>query len=299
MKRSASRSPAAQGSPAAQVGRAEGAQLAATPAVEVVDLTVAFATRNEARFLAVDQCSFAVEQGEFFSIVGPSGCGKSTLLFALDGLLPYAAGEVRISGAKVDAPGWDRAMVFQDYGLLPWRTSLANVMLPLEVAANPRRLQASERKEVARHFLAKVGLDGFADHYPGQLSGGMRQRVGIARALATGAQILLMDEPFASVDAQTKDLMGAELLRICQQENKTVIFITHDLDEAVYLSDRVAVMSSRPARVKEIFDTPLGRPRPLEIRGSHEFAELRRQVWTSLRAEISTLSWQLSTEEQP
>ncbi len=177
-------------------------------------------------------------------------------------------------------------MVFQEFGLLPWRNILANVEFPLELAAARRKLSAAERRDVAQHYLQLVGLDGFHDRYPHQLSGGMKQRVGIARAFASGAEILLMDEPFAAVDAQTRDIMGVELLHVWEQERKTIVFVTHSIDEAVYLGDRVAIMTAGPTRVKEVVPIELSRPRPLDIRDTREFADLRHHIWQSLKAEV-------------
>lgn len=254
--------------------------------VEVDHVTIAFPTDGGGAFVAVRECDLTVRRGEVLSIVGPSGCGKSTLLFAMDGLYQPTHGAIRVDGVRVDRPRPDRAMVFQEFGLLPWRTVLANVEFPLELAAATRKLKPAERRGVARQYLQLVGLDGFQDRYPHQLSGGMKQRVGIARAFACGAETLLMDEPFAAVDAQTRDIMGVELLRVWEQERKTIVFVTHSIDEAVYLGDRVAVMTASPTHVKEIVPVDLERPRPLEIRDTREFADLRHRVWQSLKAEV-------------
>jgi NitT/TauT family transport system ATP-binding protein len=262
------------------------AQHAAKPGhVEVQDVTITFPT-EEGEFTAVRDCSLSVHPGEFLAVVGPSGCGKSTLLFAIDGLYSAKRGQILVDGKAIDRPRPDRAMVFQEFGLLPWRTVASNVKFPLELKASPRKVSKQERDDIADRYLKLVGLDGFGARYPHQLSGGMKQRVGIARALATGAEILLMDEPFAAVDAQTRDIMGLELLRIWGAERKTVVFVTHSIEEAVYLADRVAVMTAGPTHVKEIFDIELERPRSLEVRGSAEFAEMRQAVWESLKAEV-------------
>jgi NitT/TauT family transport system ATP-binding protein len=253
--------------------------------VELRDLRISFPTEN-GEFTAVRDASLEIRPNEFLSIVGPSGCGKSTMLFAIDGLYKPSAGSILVDGKPIDGPRPDRAMVFQEFGLLPWRTIYANVEFPLELRASPKRGSAKERRQEAERYLRLVGLEGFGNRFPHQLSGGMKQRVGIARAFATGAEILLMDEPFAAVDAQTRDIMGLELLRVWGEERKTIVFVTHSIEEAVYLADRVVVMTAGPTRVKEIIDIPIARPRPLEIRGSAEFAELRQQVWESLKAEV-------------
>ena len=256
-----------------------------TGQVDIRDVTITFPTA-EGEFTAVRDASLSVRAGEFLAVVGPSGCGKSTMLFAIDGLYPVKSGQILVDGKAIDRPRPDRAMVFQEFGLLPWRTVASNVIFPLELKASPRKMSKEKRDEVADHYLKLVGLDGFGPRYPHQLSGGMKQRVCIARAFATGAEILLMDEPFAAVDAQTRDIMGLELLRIWGEERKTVVFVTHSIEEAVYLADRIAVMTAGPTRVKEIFEVGLKRPRLLEVRGSAEFAELRQAVWESLKAEV-------------
>jgi NitT/TauT family transport system ATP-binding protein len=253
--------------------------------VDVRNVTITFPT-TDGEFTAVKDANLSVRAGEFLAVVGPSGCGKSTMLFAIDGLYQVKTGEIVVDGVAIDKPRPDRAMVFQEFGLLPWRTVASNVQFPLELKASPRKMSKEKRDEVAEHYLKLVGLDGFGPRYPHQLSGGMKQRVGIARAFATGADILLMDEPFAAVDAQTRDIMGTELLRIWNEERKTVIFVTHSIEEAVYLADRVAVMTAGPTHVKEIFEIDLPRPRNLEIRGEPEFAEYRQAVWESLKAEV-------------
>ncbi len=254
--------------------------------VEIQQVTIGFPTQTGEEFVAVRDCDLTVRRGEFLSIVGPSGCGKSTLLFAMDGLYDVKQGQMLVSGQRVTRPRPDRAMVFQEFGLLPWRSVLSNVEFPLELAAATRKLSARERRDVAITYLKLVGLEGFQDRYPHQLSGGMKQRVGIARAFASGAEILLMDEPFAAVDAQTRDIMGVELLRVWEHERKTIVFVTHSIDEAVYLGDRVAIMTAGPTRVKEMVSIDLGRPRPLDIRDTLRFAELRHHIWESLKAEV-------------
>jgi NitT/TauT family transport system ATP-binding protein len=209
-----------------------------------------------------------------------SGCGKTTLLKIIDGLIPYDSGKILIDGKQVTAPGPDRAVVFQAFALLPWRTVLANVEFSLEL----RRLPKEDRTNIARDYLRRVGLADFENHYPHELSGGMQQRAGLARALAVNPSILLMDEPFGAVDAQTRQLLQEELLELWQRERKTVIFITHSMDEAVYLSDRVVVMTPRPGTVAEILDVPLPRPRVSEeVRRDGKFVDLTNYIWESLK----------------
>jgi NitT/TauT family transport system ATP-binding protein len=229
---------------------------------------------------ALADVSLSVRANEFISIIGPSGCGKTTLLKIIDGLIPYDSGQILIGGKLVSAPGPDRAVVFQSFALLPWRTVLANVEFSLEL----RQIPKENRAKTARDYLARVGLAEFENHYPHELSGGMQQRAGLARALAVNPSILLMDEPFGAVDAQTRQLLQEELLQLWQRERKTVIFITHSMDEAVYLSDRVVVMTPRPGRVAEILDVPLSRPRiSEEVRRDPRFVELTNYIWESLK----------------
>jgi NitT/TauT family transport system ATP-binding protein len=226
---------------------------------------------------------FEVETGEFMVLVGPSGCGKSTLLDLLSGLAEPTSGAILLDGKPIVGPGSDRGIVFQQYALFPWRTALGNVEFALEAMRLPR----AERTERARHFLALVGLAGFEDHYPHQLSGGMKQRVAIARSLSYDPDILLMDEPFAALDAQTRESLQDELLRIWEQTEKTILFITHAIDEAVYLGQRVAVMTTRPGRILDIVDIPLSSRRSTDdLRSSPEFTELRHRIWTMLRSQL-------------
>jgi NitT/TauT family transport system ATP-binding protein len=224
--------------------------------------------------------NLSIRDKEFISIIGPSGCGKTTLLKIIDGLIPSDSGEILINGKKVTGPGPDRAVVFQTFALLPWRTVLGNVEFSLEL----RHIPKLERAAIAQDYLKRVGLADFEHHYPHELSGGMQQRAGLARALAVNPMILLMDEPFGAVDAQTRQLLQEELLDLWQRERKTVVFVTHSMDEAVYLSDRVVVMMPRPGRVAEILDVPLPRPRrPDEVRRDPRFVELTNYIWDSLK----------------
>ena len=229
---------------------------------------------------ALSNVDLSIRENEFLSIIGPSGCGKTTLLKIIDGLIPYDSGSISINGKPIHGPGPDRAVVFQTFALLPWRTVLANVEFSLEL----RRIPPKERTDIARDYLTRVGLSDFANHYPHELSGGMQQRAGLARALAVSPAILLMDEPFGAVDAQTRQLLQEELLELWQRERKTVIFITHSMDEAVYLSDRVVVMTPRPGRVAELLDVPLPRPRIADtVRRDPKFVDLTNYIWGSLK----------------
>jgi NitT/TauT family transport system ATP-binding protein len=242
------------------------------------------ASRGRTEFTAVQGVDLDVERGEFLVLVGPSGCGKSTLLDLLGGLTEPSEGRVLLDGTPITGPGLDRGVVFQQYALLPWRTAQGNVEFGLEAAGVPRR----ERAGRAREFLELVGLDGFQDRHPHQLSGGMRQRVAIARSLAYDPTVLLMDEPFAALDAQTRESLQDELLRIWRRTGKTVVFITHSIDEAVYLGQRVAVLTSRPGRVKEVVPIELGdRTGQADLRSSTEFARYRHRIWELLHDEVS------------
>ena len=232
--------------------------------------------------VAIEDLSLEISAGEFVSIVGPSGCGKTTALRIMDALVPHDGGSVLINGTQVTEPRSEVGFVFQDFGLYPWRTVTANVEFGLELRSLPPR----ERRERALRFIELVGLEGFESHYPHQLSGGMQQRVGIARTLAIEPEILLMDEPFGALDALTRRIMQFELLRILDsQRPTTVVFVTHDLEEALLLSDRIVVMTRRPGRCKEIVDVPFPRPRGDEVVDTPQFLDLRRHLWESLRAE--------------
>jgi len=255
--------------------------------IEFRQVTVAFPQPKGGSFVAVDGFDLQVEKGEFVTIVGPSGCGKSTMLLVADGLIRPTAGQVFFENKLVTAPGPDRALVFQEFALLPWRTVESNVMLGLELQ---KKRSPTEMRNVVNHYIQLVGLRGFEHHYPHQLSGGMRQRVGLARALAVNPAILLMDEPFAALDAQTREIMSEELLRIWEEDKKTVLFVTHGIEEAVYLADRIVVMSSQPGRVKEIIRVNLPRPRSLAIKDDPEFVRLRRHIWNLLMKEVR---WQV------
>jgi NitT/TauT family transport system ATP-binding protein len=226
--------------------------------------------------VALSDVSVSVADGEFLAIVGPSGCGKTTLLNIVAGLLPYEEGLVSISGKRVEGPGIDRSVVFQHSSLLPWRSIAGNVRYGMELQ---RRFDKKTMNERTDRFIKMVGLVGFERHYPSELSGGMQQRVNLARALACDPEVLLMDEPFAALDAQTREFMQAELLKIWSEARKTVLFITHQINEAVYLADRVVVMSPRPGRIKDVFRIPFGRPRDLSLKRDPKFLEIEDAIW--------------------
>jgi NitT/TauT family transport system ATP-binding protein len=246
------------------------------------DVAVRFETA-EGPVTAVDNVSFSVRQGEFLSIIGPSGCGKSTVFNVIGGLLAEHAGTVRVGGEIISGPHKSIGMVFQEESTFPWRTVADNVAFPLELTGMPK----AKRVERARHFIKMVGLDGFENRYPGELSGGMRQRVSLARTLASEPKILLMDEPFAALDEQTRLLLGDKVLQIQQQLKQTTLLITHNITEAVQMSDRILVMTYRPGKVKCIVDIDLPRPRTSEIVGSEAFGRYVAQIWADLREEAS------------
>jgi len=229
-------------------------------------------------FTAIKGVNLNVKKGEFLTIVGPSGCGKSTLLDMLAGLAPVKSGEIFIDGKLMVGPDLDRGIILQGYALFPWRSVRQNVELGLEIKCVPKK----ERAAISDKYINLVGLQGFADRFPYELSGGMKQRVAIARALAYDPEVLLMDEPFAAVDAQTRETLQDELLLIWEKTGKTIVFVTHSIDEAVFLSDRVAVMTVNPGRIKEVVTIPLPRPRH-GIRTSAEFNRIRHQVWKLLQ----------------
>jgi NitT/TauT family transport system ATP-binding protein len=245
--------------------------------LEIDNLTKRYYVERDGRqVLALSEVSLCVSDGEFVALVGPSGCGKTTLLNIVAGLLPYEIGTVAIDGKRIDGAGVDRAVVFQNSSLLPWRTIAGNVRYGMEMHG---RFSKSEIRDRTDHFIKLVGLSGFERHYPSELSGGMQQRVNLARALAADPGVLLMDEPFAALDAQTREYMQAELLKIWTTARKTVLFITHQINEAMYLADRVAVMSARPGHVKGVFDIPFERPRPLGVKRDARFLELEDAIW--------------------
>lgn len=251
-----------------------------------MDFPIADERGRKQQIAALQDFNLDIREGEFFTILGPSGCGKSTFLNVLAGLARKTGGSIDIDGQPASGINQEQGVVFQGYALFPWRTVLQNIEIGLEIRKIPKR----ERRETAEHFLNLVGLAGFGQRYPHELSGGMRQRVAIARSLAYSPSLLLMDEPFAALDAQTREILQSELLRIWEQHKTTIVFITHSLDEAIYLSDRIAVMTHRPGRIKAILDIPLPRPRPAEIRHAPAFVHLREKAWDVLRDEVAFAS---------
>jgi NitT/TauT family transport system ATP-binding protein len=235
------------------------------------------------RFTALEDITLEVRSGEFLALVGPSGCGKSTLLDLLGGLALPTSGRILLDGRPITGPARDRGIVFQQYALFPWRTAAQNVEFGLDIAG----LKSRERRERALHYLDLVGLSAFADRYPHDLSGGMKQRVAIARSLAYDPEVLLMDEPFAALDAQTRETLQGELLRIWRTTGKTIVFITHGIDEAVVLGQRVAIMTSRPGRIKQVIDVPEELHSETEdVRSLPAFGQIRHEVWSLLRDEV-------------
>jgi NitT/TauT family transport system ATP-binding protein len=245
-----------------------------------VAIAVRGVSRRFGEVQALAEVSLDVGPGEFVTLIGPSGCGKTTLLKIIAGLVPVDAGEAAIGARTVRGPGRECSMVFQDFALLPWATVLRNVEFGLLL----RGVGGQERQETARRYIAKVGLGGFEHAYPAHLSGGMQQRVGLARALAVNPRILLMDEPFASIDEQTRRFLQDDLLALWAEERRTVLFVTHSMEEAIYVSDRVVVLSPRPGRVHHVIEVPLPRPRDAaDVRASGEFARLVDGLWKVLR----------------
>ncbi len=234
--------------------------------------------RDEKETVAIEDFDLDIKKGELISIVGPSGCGKTTILRMIAGLLEPTSGSIDIAGRPCTKPGPDRGMVFQDFALMPWRSVIRNVELGMEIEGVPK----AERRERAEKYLEIVGLEKFKDSRINELSGGMKQRVGIARALVNHPDVLLMDEPFGALDAQTRNLMQAGLIRILEKTDQTIIFVTHSVDEAVYLSDRIVVLTKRPAKIKEVVDVPWPRPRD---RASPEFTALRKKILEELEKE--------------
>jgi NitT/TauT family transport system ATP-binding protein len=254
------------------------------PKLEFRSVRKSFPAAGKPDFLAVDDITIAAAEGEFLVLVGPSGSGKSTLLDLVGGLTTPTSGEILLDGRPITGPGLDRGVVFQQYALLPWRSARANVEFGLEAKGIARR----RRKVIADEYLHLVGLDGFGDHLPHELSGGMKQRVAIARSLAYDPEVLLMDEPFAALDAQTRESLQDELLRIWKATDKTILFITHGIDEAIYLGQRVAVLTERPGRIKEILPIDIDRESVDDPRSSEQFRDCRHRIWLSLRPEVES-----------
>ena len=252
------------------------------PHIRLEAVTLAYQKpKGAGTLVAVDRASLEVPRGTFVTVVGPSGCGKSSLLMAIAGLTEPTSGRVLVNGRTVTGPGRDRAMVFQDFALMPWRTVLENVRFGLEL----HRWTGENLTERARRYSTLVGLGGFEEYRPHQLSGGMRQRVGIARALAVDPEILLLDEPFGSLDAQTREAMGNELLSIWEQDRKTALFVTHSVDEAIFLADRIVVMAKNPGRITEVIPVDLPRPRVLDLLDTPQYGEYRRRIRKHLRGD--------------
>jgi len=259
-----------------------GAPAQAEPILVVDGLVKRFDT-PDGPLTAVDGVSLTVAPGEFLGVIGPSGCGKSTLFNIIGGLLDGYEGTVRVGGERVAGPHPSIGMIFQEESTFPWRSVIDNVAFPLEIAGLPK----AERYQRARHFVSLVGLDGFERRFPAELSGGMRQRVSMARTLAAQPKIMLMDEPFAALDEQTRLLLGDKVLQIQQELKQTTLLITHNITEAVQLSDRILVMTYRPGRVKRIVDIDLPRPRTSEIVSSEAFGRYVAQIWSDLREEAT------------
>jgi NitT/TauT family transport system ATP-binding protein len=262
---------------------AEDASATAAPgAIDCRNISHWFVKNDGTATLVLDRISLTVEDHRFVSLLGPSGCGKTTLLRIIHGLILPSTGAVMIGGRRVTGPGANRAMVFQEHNLLPRKTAIENVQFGCKLVG----IAAAESRHRARDAMALMGLTGFEDHLPSQLSGGMKQRVGIARALGIRPQILLMDEPFGALDAQTREVMQNELLRLWEADRKTVVFITHSIDEAILLSDRIVVMGTRPGRITATIDVELPRPRDDDVRSDPRWATLRKRLWMLLKPEL-------------
>lgn len=251
-----------------------------TPKLVIENVGKVFSTKS-GEVVALDQTSFSVMEGEFVTILGPSGCGKSTILRVVAGLEEPSSGHVYLDGKEIKGPGPDRGMVFQSYTLYPWLTVEENIAFGLQLKGISKR----EQQEVAQHYLELIGLKGFEKHYPIQLSGGMKQRVAIARALANDPEILLMDEPFGALDAQTRTIMQEILLKVWEESKKTILFITHDVEESIFLGDSIYVMTARPGRLKKNIKVPLPRPRDYHNKNSSEFLELKQELLELIREE--------------
>lgn len=267
-------------------------QVDLTTKIEAVNVRKVFRIRGKGKakgagssgFAALGGVNLSIRKGEFLVILGPSGCGKSTFLDILGGLSEHDEGTLVIDGKPIVGPGLDRGIVFQQYALFPWLTALGNVAFGLEA----KGLKKGERDTIARRYLSLVGLTGFEDRYPHELSGGMKQRVAIARALAIDPEVLLMDEPFAALDAQTREIMQTDLLKIRDETHKTVVFITHSIDEAVFLADRVAIMTARPGVIKQVIDVPIPREKRYsdDFKMTPEFVRTRYELWELLKEEV-------------
>jgi NitT/TauT family transport system ATP-binding protein len=253
-----------------------------TPKVSVRNLGKTYQGRNRSEITVFEEINLDINPEEFICIVGPSGCGKTTFIKIIDGLVQASSGSVYVNGAEVSEPDFDRAFVFQADSLYPWRTVLDNIAFGLEIKGIDRK----DRYPRARELIKMVGLFGFESHYPHELSGGMRQRVNLARALAVDPEIILMDEPFAALDAQTREVMQQELLKVWGSSRKTVLFITHQIDEAIYLADRVIVFSARPSTVKADIRIEIPRPRSLSVKRSPKFLEYVGEIWNLIESDV-------------
>ncbi|MGH8739326.1 MAG: ABC transporter ATP-binding protein [Burkholderiales bacterium] len=242
-------------------------------------------TKNGQSLEVVDIARFSAREGEFITVIGPSGCGKSTFLHIMGGFIPAESGSIQVYGKTVNGPGPDRGMMFQEFALFPWRSVAGNVAWGLEAQGVATR----DIEDIVRHYLQMMGLWDFRHHFPAELSGGMKQRVALARVLAFDPKVLLMDEPFGALDAQTREVMQEELTRLWERTRKTIVFVTHDIDEAVYLGDRVVVLTARPARIREEIEIALPRPRDLTIKKSAQCHEYRNYIWDLIRSESSHL----------
>ena len=250
------------------------------PALEAAQVRKVY-TKNGASLEVVDIAQFTAREGEFITVIGPSGCGKSTFLHIMGGFIPAESGSIQVYGRTVSGPGPDRGMMFQEFALFPWKSVAGNVAWGLEAQG----VAAKDIEDIVRHYLQMMGLWEFRNHFPAELSGGMKQRVALARVLAFDPKVLLMDEPFGALDAQTREVMQEELTRLWERTGKTIVFVTHDIDEAVYLGDRVVVLTARPARIREEIEIALPRPRDLTIKKSAQCHEYRNYIWDMIRSE--------------
>ncbi|NMB46073.1 MAG: ABC transporter ATP-binding protein [Firmicutes bacterium] len=257
------------------------------PKLRVHHVSKVFAQKDQ-QVTALEDTNFDVREGEFVTILGPSGCGKSTILKVIAGLTEPSSGYVMLNNQRINGPGADRGMVFQAYTLFPWLTVEQNIGFGLQLKGMPK----AQRQEIVDHYLELIGLDGFGAMYPNNLSGGMKQRVAIARALANDPEVLLMDEPFGALDAQTRTVMQELLLRVWEESHKTILFVTHDIDEAIFMGDRVYVMTARPGRLKAEISIPLSRPREFSVKTSPEFMKLKGEILELIREE----SWKAASE---
>jgi NitT/TauT family transport system ATP-binding protein len=250
--------------------------------VAIKDVCVEYDTARSGVKAALNNINLTMNSGEFICVVGTSGCGKTTLLKAIDGLVPITSGSIELDGKRITKPGKSRAVVFQSASLLPWRTVEDNVRFGLEMHGKHR---TPEAKQAVQNLIELVGLSGFESSFPSELSGGMQQRVNLARALAVDPNLLLLDEPFAALDAQTREIMQAELVKIWGETHKTAMFITHQIDEAVYLADRVVVMTARPGRIRDVITVDIPRPRPLQVKRDPQFVKYVDEVWNLIEEE--------------